>query len=115
MELHSELLGVQVTPRSPDVEAAYRLFVDVMERGRAAHDGWLGWCDWNWDFLFFEGILDGAMIEGENEDGFRWYNLDWERVLPFLNSIDWSDPHHTAQAWIVVLAYLLTDYRYLYL
>ena len=115
VELHSELLGVQVTSHSPDVEVAYRLFVDVMERGRAAHDDWLEWCDWNWDFLYFEGILDGAVIEVESENGWRWYNLDWDRVGPFLNGIDWSDPNHAAQAWIVVLAYLLTDYRYLYL
>ena len=32
-----------------------------------------------------------------------------------MDSVDWSDPHYAAQAWAVVLAYLLTDYRYLYL
>ena len=32
-----------------------------------------------------------------------------------MDGVDWSDPYHTAQAWVVVLAYLLMDYRYLYL
>ena len=35
--------------------------------------------------------------------------------MPFLDGIDWSDPQYAAQAWIVVLASLMTDYRYLYL
>ena len=34
VELHDKLLGVQVTSDSPDVEAAYRLFVDVWQRKR---------------------------------------------------------------------------------
>ena len=32
----------------------------------------------------------------------------------FLDSLDWSDPHHAARAWVVVLTYLMSDYRYLY-
>ena len=40
VELYDKLLGVQVTPYSPDVEAAYRLFVDVMELGRESDDTW---------------------------------------------------------------------------
>ena len=47
--------------------------------------------------------------------GFRWYWFDWDRVSGFMDGIDFSDPHQTAQAWVVVLAYLMTDYRYLYL
>ena len=33
VELHEKLLGVEVTPHSPDVDAAFNLFVEVMERG----------------------------------------------------------------------------------
>ena len=44
------------------------------------------------------------------------YWLGWDRVGPFLDSIDWSrTPTTTARAWVVVLTFLLTDYRYLYL
>ena len=115
VELHEVMLGVQVTPHSPDVEAAYRLFVEVMERGRAAQDNWFEhWeCDIN-DIFFFEGILDDTVVWHDNMYG-RYYGIDWDRVNPFLDGIDWSDPHHAAQAWVVVLAYLMTDYRYVYL
>ena len=116
VELYDEFLGIRVTPHSPDVEAAYQLFIDVMERGRAAQIDWFDFwkCDWDWDYLFFEGIVDDAVVEGGDEYG-RWYEIDWDRVDAFVNTIDWSDPHHTAQAWVVVVAYLLGDYRYLYL
>ena len=116
VELYDELLGTQVTPHSPDVEAAYQLFVDEMQRARQAQDNHFNpWeCDWAWDHLFFEGILDDAVVAYEH-DGWQWYGFDYDRLGPFLDGIDWSDPHHAAQAWTMVLAYLLGDYRYLYL
>ena len=45
------------------------------------------------------------------------YSWDWDRVNDFLQrgDIDWSDPQATARTWVVVLAYLLMDYRYLHL
>ena len=117
VELYDKLLGVQVTPHSPDVEAAYRLFVEVMGLGRRSNDDWLEWrhCDGALDLSYFEGILDGVVVEREGEDGWRWYEFDGDRLDDFMDGINWSDPHHTAQAWVVVLAYLLMDYRYLYL
>ena len=123
VELHDKLLGVQVAPHSPDVEAAYRLFVDVMNGERGLEPGggrgsqWFEWwhCDSALDLAYFEGLLDDVVEERENDDGWRWYEFDWDRVNDFMNDIDWSDPHHTAQAWVVVLASLLMDYRYLYL
>jgi hypothetical protein len=116
VELYDNLLGVQVTPHSPDVETAYRLFVDAWERRRDDGDDWFRWWQCPIDDLsYFEGILDDAVVEREDEYGRRWYDWDWERVNTFMDSIDWSDPHHTAQVWVVVLAYLLMDYRYLYL
>ena len=44
-----------------------------------------------------------------------WYGFDWDRVEDFMDGVDFSDPHGAAQAWVVVLASLLMDYRYLYL
>ena len=67
------------------------------------------------DRFFFDGLLDDIIVENENEAGHRWYDFHWDRVHRHLNRIDWSDPRHTAQAWVVTLAYLLMDYRYLYL
>ena len=117
VELHDKLLSVQVTSDSADVRAAYQLFVNVTERARSSDYGWFEWwsCEIN-DHSFFEGILDGAVIQHENEeDGWRWYDFDWDRIHPFLDDVNFSDPHATARAWKVVLAYLMMDYRYLYL
>ena len=119
VELHEKLLGVRVTPHSPDVEAAYRLFVDVWERKRSADDTETDFrsllCDWNRDLRFYDGILDDALVEYENEDGGRWYAYDWDHINEFMNGIDWSDYHYTAQTWMVVLAYMMMDHRYLFL
>ena len=115
VELHDKLFGVQVTPDSPEVETAYRLFVDVMTRGREAQDNRFDCNAYGGDHFLFEGILDGAVIEKGNEPGYRYYSFDWGRVADFLDGIDFSDPHHTAQAWVVVLATMMMDYRYLYL
>ena len=119
VELYDKLLGVQVTPYSPDVEAAYGLFVDVWERKRAlqADEPWTltNWfCRLN-DISYFEGILDDAVVRRENESGGVWYELDWDRIDDFMEDVDLSDPQAVAQTWVVVLAYLLMDYRYLYL
>ena len=117
VELHDKLLGLQVGPDSPEVAAAYRLFVDAAARGRQAGKDWFEWwrCDISGDHFFLEGILDGAWKEMADEDGNRWYDFDWKRVGPFMDDTDFSDPHATAQAWVVVLTAMLMDYRYLYL
>ena len=89
--------------------------MDARRRSSASGDSE---CYWNWltDLRFFEGILDDALAqEGEPGWGHRWfYDFNRPLVEDFMNGVDWSDPHYAAQAWAVVLAYLLTDYRYLY-
>ena len=116
VELHDKLLGIQVTPDSPEVEAAYRLFVDIWERGRESQEDWGGLpCNWDLDLYFFEGILDGALVESKDGHGNWQYNFDWDRIDDFLEGIDFSDPHRIAQAWVAVLAAMMMDYRYLYL
>ena len=121
VELYEKLLGVQVTPHSPDVEAAYRLFVDVVTKGPRSRDfadyGWFSFweCEWWSDRFLFDGILEDVRVVRENEDGWQWYDYDHPRVQRFLDRRDWSDPHHAARAWVVVLTFLMSDYRYLYL
>ena len=116
VELHEKLFGVRVTADSADVAAAYRFFVDVSERGRQAGDDRFEWwrCSFGHDIRYLDGILDGAVVKRENQWG-SWYEFDWNRVERFMNSIDMSDPHHTAQAWVVVLTAMMMDHRYLYL
>ena len=123
VELHDKLLGVQVPPDSPEVEAVYQLFVDTWQYERESlqdrgPDHWFDrWdCSWGWgqDHLFFEGILDDVVVQYEDEQD-QWYDFDWDRVRDFLDGMDFSDPHRTTHAWVVVLATLMMDYRYLYL
>ena len=116
VELHEKLLGVEVTPHSPDVEAAYQLFLEEIARSSEAQDNQFNpWeCKWAEDQFFFEGVLDGAVVEYEDENGWRRYGYDWNRLNEFMQSKEWSDHYYTAKAWNVVLAYLLMDYRYLY-
>ena len=76
VELYDELLGVQV-PHSPDVEAAYRLFVDVVTNGPRSRDQWVAdydwfayWeCAWWSDLFLFDGILGDVRVVRENDDG----------------------------------------------
>ena len=112
VELHDKLLGVQVTPDSADVRAAYRLFVEVRERARASGHDWFNWglCGIGDQFLL-EGVLDDLWVL----DDYGGYEWDWDRAYAFLSDIDFSDPHATARAWKIVLAYLMMDPRYLYL
>ncbi|MCY4559713.1 MAG: DUF1588 domain-containing protein [Chloroflexi bacterium] len=116
VELHEKLLGVEVTPHSADVDAAFNLFVDVMERGRSSEeDRFNRWqCDWRGDIHFLDGILEDPIVRKRDEWGL-YYDFDWPRVDALMDSIDFSDVHSSARGWVVVLAYLLTDYRYLYL
>ena len=116
VELHETLLGVEVTPYSPDVDAVFNLFVDVMERGQGLKEEYFpGWeCDFRNDIYFFDGILDDIVIERRNEWG-PYHGFDGDRVDALMDRTDFSDVHYGARTWLVVLTYLLTDYRYLFL
>lgn len=118
MELHDKLLGVVADEASPDVRAAFDLFVEVWERARQAATGTGDFrslrCDVYKDDYYFDFIAEDIWRSEPNDTG-DVLGLDWDRVNAYFDTIDWSDPHHVAQTWVVVLAYLLTDYRYLHL
>ena len=117
-DLHRDLLGVAAAPNSAEVDEAFRLFVDVWRRKReAGEEGNLCWpapCGWDEDSYFFEGI-DGApsSVWVENEYGGYWGG-DHEAANEFLADKT-HDPNYASRTWAVVLAYLMTDHRYLYL
>ena len=116
-DLIETVLGVEVDAQSADVEAAYRLFVDVWEHRREA--GSLRFldsaCAYGADIRYFDGVLEDAVVEVV-EDWGSYYRYDWGRVneLLYRDSIPY-DSSAAARAWVAVLAYLLMDYRYLYL
>ena len=116
-ELHETLLGVEVSAESEQVEDAYRLFVEVWERRRKAGNNWFfdTACNWGSDIRYFDGIADDVLILHQRDWG-SYYGWDWNRVNRILN-VDAApyDSAAVARSWTVVLAYLLMDYRYLYL
>ena len=120
VELYDKLHGISVTTDSPEVQDAYELFVEVWERKQGVHGGNFRrnaediHIDWPSDQRFLDGIADDLWRDELNEDGWT-FGWDWDRISEFFDTIDWSDPHAVARTWTVVLAYLMMDYRYLYL
>ena len=113
VELHDKLLGVEVDDTSPEVQAAFDLFVEVWRRGRDSDESEFRSvrCDFDEDHQYFDGILDDIWATNEYGDP----DWDWERINSHLDAIDWEDGRHVARSWVVVLSYLMTDYRYLHL
>ena len=119
VELHEKLLGVDVDADSDDVEAAYQLFVEVWERKRRLENTYFFYpseCNFASDHRYLDGILDDAVVERINDEGDLYRAWDWERVNDFIHgTTNPHDPNGVARTWVVVLAYLMMDYRYLYL
>ena len=113
VDLHARLLGVDVDEASQDVESTFELFLDVWDRKRMSDDSSrFQTCDMfdDADMFYFSGILeDGIWLDEERG------SVDWDVVHEFYETIDWSDDLAIARTWVVVLAYLLSDYRYMYL
>ena len=124
VELFDRLLGIRVSTASPEVLGAYDLFIDVWsgKRGLAEANWPYVWedgvdCHWGSDEEYFEDVVDDAFVYREDW-GDEWgarYNWDWERINAHFETIDWSDRDGVVRTWMVVLAYLMMDYRYLYL
>ena len=112
-ELHEKLFGVAVGVDSMRVSTAYRRFVEIWneKRTRGGHfvrnDGSLH-CDWQTDAYYFDGLADDLWNEEKRV-------VDIEGAQEYLDQVDLSDPSGAARTWVTVLAFLLTDYLYLYL
>ena len=117
VELYDKLLGIVVGPDSHEVDEAYGLFVEVWQRRRETGGNWFfdTACNWGSDIRYFDGIADDVLITHDRDWG-SYYGWDWPRVNQILNVE--AAPYDSAavvRSWSVVLAYLLMDYRYLYL
>ena len=112
-DLYRDMLGVEADVAAPFVDAAYRLFVDVWERKRESSDvAFLDSpCDVYSDQGYFAGILEDVLIENEHGT----LDLDRDRIDQHIRDLAPLDVHGVARTWVVVLAYLMMDYRYLYL
>jgi len=113
-ELHQRLFGVTVAPDSPDVDEAFNLFLAVWDRKRSTDSDQFSSsglaCNTTDDHLYFEGVVDNA-LEYSSAGGSI---LNFSPVKEFEKGIDRSDPTHAVRTWVVILASLLADYRYLY-
>ena len=116
VELHEKLLGVRLDPDADEITTAYRLFTKVWQRQRATAGPQFfdKACHWDSDIRFLDGFVADAVREGVDAFGpyKRW---NWAKANAFWGSRDTSDPHFTARTWVVLLAHLMTDYRYLHL
>ena len=120
-ELFEKLLGVPAGADDLEVEAAYELFVQIWESSLASSDAQDARfdirCDWSDDQYYLDGIVDGAWLDPADGEEWDWDRHGWDddRLDTYFASLDLSDRHHVARTWAVMLAYLLSDYRYLYL
>jgi hypothetical protein len=113
-DLHQRLFGVTVGVDSPDVAEAYNLFVEVWNRksiseGASFLNSRFN-CRDDGDHLYFEGLADDALRYAEGGPS----QLNYDVIREFKQGFDHSDPNHAVRTWVVTLAYLLTDHRYLY-
>ena len=114
-ELHYKLLGIDVGPSSVEVNTAYSLFLETLERRRQGNEGARfrdgNVCDTRSDVLILQDVVDPPDFDPGGEHGRRSEQNDPDGLL----TKAYDDEHYLARTWVVVLAYLMMDYRYLYL
>ena len=116
VDLHRRLYGIEVEPDSADVNEAYNLFFEIWSRkrlweGRNFDDSQFQ-CNVQGDHAHFEELVDDALEYERGGDSVSY--LEWDRLNDYFRTIDMSDPEFAVRAWVVTLAFLMTDYRYLY-
>ena len=115
--LQRKLFGIDADVDSVDVQTTYDLFVEVWQRKR--NPELLGFleavpCELWQDHGYYDGILDDTVVTVV-DGSLRFQGWDYDLVNEFLRGVDDEDALGVARTWVVTLAYLLMDYRYLYL
>ena len=115
VELHEKLLGVEVEADSADIDEAFNLFFEVWARKRRTEGGHFHdsrfECYSHHDFTYYDGLVEDPFVYNQWGDS----ELKWDLIDALYEQTDMSDPTYAVRAWVVTLAYLMTDYRYLYL
>ena len=115
VDLHRALFGVDVAPDSPDVNEAYNLFFEVWarkHRTEGTHFDQSNFsCPGHGDQSYYDRLVHDPLAPGMD-----YWDSDWndQAIDEFYDKVDMSDPTHAVRAWVVTLAFLMTDYRYLY-
>ena len=111
VDLHAKLLGVEVATDSPDVEDAFELFADVWRQQETSEGGYT--CGgFGFDIRYWEGLVEQSIDYSELGSGLGFH---WDKIFRYRARIDHRDPNGTIRPWVVVLSYMLSDYRYLHL
>ncbi len=85
-ELHERFLAEELSLSDPEIEATYQLYMQT-------------WQDFN--------ARDVERWITYEDTECNAYELDW-------GDVDWSDPSHNLKTWAVVIAYLMSDYKFLH-
>jgi hypothetical protein len=92
--LHARLLGEELDISDPEIERTYQLFLETWKEGAAnvtsgKENAWLSWwCQ--------------ARVDPNTQQD-----------LPEAQKIG-DDPNYTVRAWMAVITYLLSDYKFLF-
>lgn len=92
--LHRHILGEELELSDPEIEATYQLFLTLWQEGEAAVDAGQ-----------VSALLPGTCQA--NNDPFTNQGFPTERRIT-------RDEQYTIRAWMGVVSYLLTDYRFLH-
>lgn len=92
--LHFAILGENVAPDAPEVTRTYQLFLETWRETRMP--------------VGMSGSTDALVYNCQG----RW-NLETGEELPQAQRLE-RDTNGTIRAWMAVLTYLFTDYRFLY-
>ena len=113
VDLHAKLYGLDVLPDSRDVDEAFNLFFEVWARKRRTEgtqfDNAIFECH-DSDHTYYDEFSDVELKYSEWGGSY----LDRDEVNQLYEDVEMSDPVHAVRAWVVTLAFLMTDYRYLY-
>lgn len=94
--LHEKLLGEKLDITDPEIDRSYKLFVSVWENGKSN--------------VVPSGIDGAGSFPGECQLGFNYQTgaaLPDEQILR-------DDSLYTGRAWAAVMAYMLTDFNFVY-
>ncbi len=94
--LHRTLLGEELSLDSPELEASYQLFAAVLSAGKAAIN-----------VTESRSLPSQCMRNRDKDTGASLVSNGVDGRLR-------DDPNYVLRAWMAVIAYLLSDYRFLY-
>jgi hypothetical protein len=94
VHLHDRILGETLPSDHPEIEATWQLFMQLWRDGRAARAAGTASRDIVWGCQAREDFVTGDALPAD-------------RIVS-------ADDEYTLRAWMGVLVYLMTDYRFLY-